>query len=66
MATKDNKDKQFTELSEDELRQVTGGKAQFIEHSLDGAGAGLLDLNEIFLGQCPEDQKDKNGHCPQK
>ena len=56
------KEKKFRELSDEELKQVTGGGPNNISAFIGGAIGGSL-----FIGMltCPDSEKDENGNCPQ-
>ena len=53
--------KQFTELSDEELKNVNGGI---------NAGSYIVQSGDLAAGigggACPDSEKDKFGKCPQK
>ena len=51
--------KQFTELSDEELKQVNGGTSR--KKAVTGAVASVSAKN-----LCLDNLKDENGNCPQK
>ena len=55
--------KQFRELSDEELKQVTGGGPNNISAFIGGAIGGSL-----FIGMltCPDSMKDEKGNCIQE
>ena len=60
MNTDNNQNKQLTELSDEELKQVNGGTA-----SSAIAIKAKLGAVDIELEQCPGGEMDVNGKCPQ-
>lgn len=61
---KDNKDKQLRELSEKELKQVTGG-ANVLTFDL-GGGTFDVSIMDVNYGVCIDAMPDENGMCSQR
>ena len=64
MKSQEPQEKKFTELSDEELKNVNGGinAALFF---VNGVQSGDLAAG-IGGGTCPDSEKDKFGKCPQK
>ena len=58
MKTEENKQKR--ELSDEELKQVTGGKSKFISE-ISGVTIGVSQV--ISISVCAEGVLDENGNC---
>ena len=56
------KEKKFRELSDEELKQVTGGGPKNISAIIGGAIGGALHISMLT---CPDSMKDEKGNCPQ-
>ena len=59
MNTDNNQNKQLTELSEEELKQVTGGVGQWLAHDQ----YDILCISKIPEGDCPIGAIEKDGQC---
>ena len=60
MATKQNTN-QLRELSDEELKQVTGGKSRFI--SVNSSGLAGVGDSSLSIELCLDSEKDENGKC---
>ena len=62
MKKQDVQKKQFRQLSDEELKQVTGGRPKNISVNIIGT---FSDAILFSMRTCPDSMKDEKGNCPQ-